>query len=771
MTHRAWTLLAVWCALLAAGTAWVHTGIHISADLRLFMPTPRNEAQRVLLQSVGESPASRLSLLAVSGDGPHALARISRALAQRLGASTEFELIANGAQSPLSIPERLLPYRYLITDSFDRHPLDEAQLTAALEERSEDMSSPAAAFVEEWLSRDPTLELMKLATRWAPPREPRLLDDVWFSADGSQALLVVQTRAAAFDPDGQSRALEKLNEEFVIARGASPAMLTISGSGYFSSIIKARTQREATWFGAVATLGLLALMGIAYRRPGLLLFGALPLLSGGLAGLVLVAILFDSVHGITLAFGFTLIGVAQDYPMHLFSHLRPGQSATATARGVWRPLMTGVASTCIAYLTFLLSGVVGLAQLACLTVTGLAVAALTTRFLLPRVLGPARRDTAESAFLDRLNTRIDRLPRPMALLIVVPLLCAAVLVLRGQDFWENDLSRLTPVPPELLRVDAALRGELATPDLRYLYVVSGATQEAVLMRLEGLQDTLTAAKDAGHVGSYEDPSHYLPSAARQLRRQQSLPDAESLRRMLSVATANLPFEDGLFGPFVKDVARARTLPPVVAADLNGTPLALRVGNGLLERAGQWHGLVSFYDVRDPAALARSLGQAPGTLFLDLKGASEELVSEQRSRMILCLELAGVLLVVVIWLALRRPSRVLRVLAPMVLTTLIIVALLRGAGVPLSLFHLISLVLAAGLGLDYALFFEHASADVNAQKRTLHALLVCALSTLLVFALLALSTVPVLRAIGVTVTLGVIFNFLLSALLSRDKAPA
>jgi predicted exporter len=108
---------------------------------------------------------------------------------------------------------------------------------------------------------------------------------------------------------------------------------------------------------------------------------------------------------------------------------------------------------------------------------------------------------------------------------------------------------------------------------------------------------------------------------------------------------------------------------------------------------------------------------------------------------------------------------------MVLTTLIIVALLRGAGIPLSLFHLISLVLAAGLGLDYALFFEHASADLNAQKRTLHALLVCAVSTLLVFALLALSTVPVLRAIGVTVTLGVIFNFLLAALLSREKAPA
>jgi predicted exporter len=120
----------------------------------------------------------------------------------------------------------------------------------------------------------------------------------------------------------------------------------------------------------------------------------------------------------------------------------------------------------------------------------------------------------------------------------------------------------------------------------------------------------------------------------------------------------------------------------------------------------------------------------------------------------------------VWVALRDRRRVWRVLAPMALTTLIILAVLRGTGVSLNLFHLIALVLAAGLGLDYALFFEHAEDDPLEQRRTLHALLVCALSTLMVFALLSLSTLPVLRAIGVTVTIGVIANFVLALLLTR-----
>ena len=40
---------------------------------------------------------------------------------------------------------------------------------------------------------------------------------------------------------------------------------------------------------------------------------------------------------------------------------------------------------------------------------------------------------------------------------------------------------------------------------------------------------------------------------------------------------------------------------------------------------------------------------------------------------------------------------------------------------------------------------------------------------MVFALLALSSIPVLRAIGATVALGVVFNFVLALLIVREPA--
>jgi predicted exporter len=146
-----------------------------------------------------------------------------------------------------------------------------------------------------------------------------------------------------------------------------------------------------------------------------------------------------------------------------------------------------------------------------------------------------------------------------------------------------------------------------------------------------------------------------------------------------------------------------------------------------------------------------------------------MVAGQRSRILMSIAVAAVLLVAVVAFALRSSARVLRVLAPMAITTLVVLAVLQGAGVSLTLFHLISLILVAGLGLDYALFFERAAADPKEQRRTLHAVLVCSLSTLLVFALLATSSLPVLRAIGLPVAIGVVSNFVLALLLTTPRA--
>jgi len=473
------------------------------------------------------------------------------------------------------------------------------------------------------------------------------------------------------------------------------------------------------------------------------------------------------VHGITVAFGFTLIGVVQDYPIHLFSHQRAGVSPWASARALWPTLGAGVASTCIAYATFLVSGVDGLQQLAVFTVVGLATAALATRFLLPALIDPSPRDAADSRWLARCWNALARWPRMNATAAcIVAAIAAAVVAFAPGTFWQNDLARLTPVPPAALAQDARLRGELGAPDVRYVIALEARDAEHALQSSERMIAALEGLRAQGVVGGFDLAARYLPSAATQRARQAKLPGDAELRAALHDAMTGGAFNDDAFDDFVRDVAAARVASPLTTADLAGTPLAASTEGLLLQREGHATALVALSNLRDPAAVAR-VAQAHGAQLLDLKQASESLVAQYRERVLWALALAAVLLAAAVWFALRSPRRVLRVLAPMALTTLLILAVLRGFGVELNLFHLVSLILAAGLGLDYALFFDHAGDDRAEQLRTLHAVIVCSLTTLLVFALLATSSIPVLRAIGGTVALGVAFNFVLALLIVRE----
>jgi len=770
---RRLALALLWLVLLAVLALFVAPRVQLSGDLRKFMPAPQTPAQKLLIDELGEGPGSRLLLVALSGESPETLATQSQALRERLlatrvGVDAPFKLVANGADIGLdAIPQRLRPYRYLLSPTLDTQRLDADLLRGELDARVQDLGSPAAAMIEPLLPSDPTLETLKLAQAWQPANAPQRLHGVWFDRAGRQALLAIETQAAGFDPQGQQVAVDAIHAAFDAVSANSKTKLTLTGPGAFSVEIGGRTAREASLIGTIDSLVFVLLLWVAYRSWKAPLLGGLPLVSAGLVGLGAVALAFDGVHGITVAFGFTLIGVVQDYPIHLFSHQRAGVSPWASARALWPTLGTGVASTCIAYATFLVSGVDGLQQLAVFTVVGLATAALATRFLLPALIDPSPHDAADSKWLARCWNALARWPRMNALAAcVVAAIAAVVIAFAPGAFWQNDLARLTPVPPAALARDAQLRGELGAPDVRYIIAVQAKDAEHALQTSERLMPALEALRAQGIVGGFDLAARYLPSVATQRARQAKLPSDEMLRASLRQAMAGGAFNDDAFEDFVHDVALARSAKPLVASDLAGTPLAASTEGLLLQ--GQHHAtaLVALSGLNNPDAVAR-IAQAHGAQLLDLKQASESLVAEYRERVLWALALASVLLAAAVWFALRSPRRVLRVLAPMALTTLLILAVLRGFGVELNLFHLVSLILAAGLGLDYALFFDHAGDDRAEQLRTLHAVIVCSLTTLLVFALLATSSIPVLRAIGGTVALGVAFNFVLALLIVRS----
>lgn len=124
-----------------------------------------------------------------------------------------------------------------------------------------------------------------------------------------------------------------------------------------------------------------------------------------------------------------------------------------------------------------------------------------------------------------------------------------------------------------------------------------------------------------------------------------------------------------------------------------------------------------------------------------------------------MSLGLLVMLAVLWLGLRSLAGAMGTLLPIALAMLLTVTLLNLWGETLNLFHLISLMLVLGIGIDYSLFFFREADDGQACQATLHALSVCALSTVSVFMVLAWSGIPVLHAIGQTVAIGVSMSYL------------
>ena len=769
---RRHALIVLSWILLGAAALAVRHDLVVTSDLRSFMPPARDADHQLVLDEIGNGPAAQLLLLAIDGAPPAELARLSVGLAAALATDARFARVLNGGEDSTAIDPNLLPYRYLLSPTLDTARFDAAFLGAELKQREEDLATPGVEALTDLIPRDPTLEVLTLAQRWQPAHPPARREGVWFSARG-QALLLVQTRAAGFDPAAQAEAVEALRRHFAGLHEAGAARLTISGPGYFAVEVANTTRAEAERLSAIGILGFALLLLLAYRSPGVLAVVALPLAAGALGGLAAIVLAFGGVHGITLAFGFTLLGVAQEYPLRLFSHRRAGVTVAASTATVWPLLQLAIVSACIAYLALVASGVAGLQQLAVFTISGLLIAGAVTRWFLPVAVAPVFVDVASSSWLERWRGVLARMPRPRWLPWLVLAGAAGAVWFAPAPVWQNDLAELAPVPAPQLQREGELRAALGAPDVRHLLVLQADSADGVLALAEKIAPEVEQWMSGGIVDDIELPSRYLPSLATQRARQEKLPDRAALNAALDAALADRDFQPGLFTPFVDDVEAARSLPLLTADGFVHSPFGARLQALLVQRGTRWYGLAAVSGVHDAQALVQRVRTVPlgGVRLLDLKTASEALVADYRERILLALGAALVLLAATVAIFFRDLHRAWRVVAPMSLATLAVLAVLRLCGVSLSLFHLVALTLAAGLGLHYALFFERPLSDAAEARRTLHATLVCVASAVLVFGLLATSTLPVLRAIGVTVALGVAFHFCLSTQMAQRSRHA
>ena len=424
-------------ALLLLGIAY--SKLTLTYNLGFFLPPPATDAQRVLIERLGQGPGTQLIFVVLRETDEVTSQAVAEALRDQIGLARVLPETSTPGIDRL--PQAIWNHRLLLADL----PMSIEDWQATLDERSMD-TMVADDEMLDLIAADPTLaSINALEAATSATNEPVF-------ANNGERYLLIQTADGAFDLDEQKNAVNAIRATLT-EFGQTDAQLY--GSGVYGVDLQAFVQRESIVFSLLASLALGALVLYRFRNPATALAVGTPLLVGGALGLAVLALTFDAVHGITLAFGFTLLGVAIDYPLHLFSHRTGNQQ-----RSIWPTLSLGIASTLIAYLAFIASGTPGMQQLGVFATAGILGAA-GSAFLLERAqptgtakfIAEASNSASTSASTPE-HRGVNFLPNQILWVLCLGL-CG--LALFKQPLFSNNLSDLTPVAKKTLAEDARLR--------------------------------------------------------------------------------------------------------------------------------------------------------------------------------------------------------------------------------------------------------------------------------------------------------------------------
>ena len=762
----------LWLVCISLALSFAITSIPIQTELPLLLPSSGSFSEQLLVDQIQSGPTTRILLLGLRGAEPSFLAESSKTLAKAMRDQSLFLHVFNGEQTNLDFDRDLLfQYRYLFSPTLSSDQFTTEGLRQILQHRLQDMANPLPAFFKTLIPEDPTGAFQSILHQLKSRNTLKTTHGVWFSSDEQVALLVAETAVSGFNLDGQEAIQTFLTTslEDIRTAASSPSLgtsleLISSGPSVFAVYSRSMIKADAQWLSTIGGAFVITLLLITYRSFTILCLSLVPLVTGLLVAAITVYFGFGFIHAMTLAFGATLIGVAIDYPLHACAHLESSRSSKLTIMQIWPTIRLGAMTTAIGYGAMLLSGFPGLSQLGLFAIAGLLTAAAATRWILP-VLVPSK---VKKPLLWTSWLPVQH--HASRLIVIVPVSMVFSLGYLGWSdtpFWEMDIAKLSPIPQTLRDRDTWLRQELGTPTIRDIMVVVAPDEQQVLEQSEALKTTLDQFVDRGYMAGYEMAADYLPSIRTQRLRQETLPKPAPLKKHLEEAQHDLPFQPNLFEPFLQSVAKAKRLEPLDKDSVRDTPLGMKIHSLLYPHHDQWVGTILLRDVKDEHALQQAIRTESLTdvHYLNLKTESNRMVTTYREEVTTYLVIGIGCLILILGIGLRSIPKMITVLLPIAGSIMLDLAILHALGERLSLFHLAAILLVFGIGLDYTLFFQRTHKTETERQQTISAIIVCSLTTITVFGLLAWSQTPVLHGIGLTVFLGSLICFVFAAICS------
>lgn len=616
------------------------------------------------------------------------------------------------------------------------------------------LHQPAGAWrLTDWMTDPlglwPAWWAQRMATSPLRPREGWLA----LQAEGQHWIVLArQTTGAAFSIGGSTPHGNAIDAAERALRASMPEVTVLrAGVPLHAEAAAAQGSNEVNLIGWGSLAAVLALVWLGFRSLRPIVCIAISLLVGTAVALSVTALVFGRVHFVTLVFGASLVGVAEDFGIHYFASraASPTEDAIDLIRRLWPGLALALATSVVGYAAMGAVPVPGLRQMAVFSSAGLLAAFLTVDCWFPALAGRGRAMTPLAERIAGTLRWRPSLPRsvPGRLLCIAAALMIAAGVLRLSA--KDDVRALqTPAAP-LMQQQRRVQQLLRWPSPGQFFLVSAASEDELLERERTLVVRLRPLIGQGVIGGVSALSDWVPPPAQQREAAELTARAESA--VLAEMGRELGEDLTRPGFATEPLALSTFLDQPAAKALRGQWLGRIEGHTLASVV-----LVSgLHSISDLPQLARAAQDLPGVRWVDQVERYSSLLARYRATMSAVLVVGFAAVAAVLWTRFR--GNAWRAWLPSALASLFALGLMGWIGEPLQLFSVLALIILLGIGVDYGIFLVEHQGDGSAWL----AVVLGSASTLLSFGLLALSSTPALRSFGLTMAIGVTTVVLLS----------
>lgn len=567
--------------------------------------------------------------------------------------------------------------------------------------------------------------------------------------------LAFNVRGNALDINQQKKIVHKKNNLVMQLTSAAPNIQILnSGIVFFAHDAAKNAQADISLISTGSMLGVLILMITVFRSVKPMILTTVSIITGVCFAFVLSHLLFKSVHILTIVFGASLIGVVVDYSLHYY-YITGKAGAEKSLPALFRALSFSLITSIVGYSALSFSGLKMLQQVAFFSVIGLIGA-----WFIVVSLGPLFNNKKRDINAERLERLISKILFALRKIQYKKLFIANIALLAMAGFLaatklttqDNSVAFFT-ISDELLAQEKKVDRLLSTYEPASFIVVKANSEQEIYTKARILSEYF----DESFFGAHQ----FIPSPSSQEK------NYKEYERLYG--------DNGLALTFLKSLdVKQETIDSLenryLSAATKKTPVATLTEalDGLLpplwlEQEGV---IYSFLMLPKSVPLKRLQNYVDTTDDISLIRITDASVHavialrESASRLLLiAIFFVGALLL----FRFRRIQALVLLSVPLSSIALCII-LFSVFGIAVSLFHIMAMFLILGLGMDYVIFATELSSD---KIPTSLAITLSALTSLLSFGLLSLSSLPLVHAFGLTVLIGNTFNLTGAIMLSAS----